>query len=124
MDKKPSQRPFREPSLEQIEKRILRCVRFNDTLLQEVKKVNGELQEGLGMGYAKYIGLTSPFEKAIHVLKEVRTELGSYLEKVRADLRARYKERYAPTGRNQRDRGSANPRLSEKEGKDKGIGLS
>lgn len=124
MGKKPSQRPLKQPSLEEIEKRILRCVVFSDTMLQEVKKINGELQEGLGMGYAKYIGLTSPFEAAIHTLKKVRAELGSYLERVRRELEFKYKEKYAPRGRNQRDRVSANPRLPEREGKGSGIGLS
>ncbi len=80
-----------EPTLEQIERKFLASVKFIDVVLKEIKNQNKELQDGLGMSYAKYIGLISPFDEAIQCLRKVRSELDSYLQKVRAELASKYK---------------------------------
>jgi len=75
-----------QPTLEYIENRILRSAKFVDLLIQEIRKENKELQEALGISYAKYIGLGSPFERALHVLKDVKKDFNNYLEIVRNQL--------------------------------------
>jgi len=96
---------MQQPNLEMTENRILKSVKFIDVILQEIRTENKELQDILGMRYAKYIGLTSPFEEAIHVLKKVKNEFDSYLKAVREDLATDYKERYgAGSKRSQKKR--------------------
>lgn len=84
-----------EPALEQVERKILASVKFIDVVLKEIRNQNKELQDDLGMSYAKHIGLVSPFEEAIHSLRKVRGELDSYLQTVRKDLASKYKRQYS-----------------------------
>lgn len=81
-----------DPTLEQIERNILASVKFVDVLLKEVRNKDKELRDGLGMSYAKYIGLTSPFEEAVRCLRKVRGELDSYLKTARSGLSSKYKQ--------------------------------
>lgn len=90
-----------EANLEYIESKILKSVKFVDVIIKETRRENKELQESLGMSYAKYIGLTSPFEEAIRSLRDVRVELNSYLVAVRGKLESKYKRKYATKGRKQ-----------------------
>lgn len=88
-----------DPALEQIERKILASVKFIDVLLKEVRNKDKELRDGLDMSYAKYIGLTSPFEEAVKCLRKVRGELDSYLQMVRSELSAQYKKKYGKRSR-------------------------
>lgn len=81
-----------DPTLEQIEREILASVKFIDVILKEIKNKDKELRDGLGMSYAKYIGLTSPFEEAVRCLRKVRGELDSYLKTIRSELSSKYKQ--------------------------------
>ena len=83
-----------DPTLEQIERKILASVKFIDVLLKEVRNKDKELRDGLGMSYAKYIGLTSPFEEAVRCLRKVRGELDSYLKTARSGLSSKYKQQH------------------------------
>lgn len=85
-----------EPALEQIEREILASVKFIDVILKEIRNKDKELKDGLGMSYAKYIGLTSPFEEAVCCLRKVRGELDSYLQATRSKLVSKYKQHYRP----------------------------
>lgn len=94
-----------ESSLEYIESQILKSMKFVDVIIKEMRRENKELQESLGMSYAKYIGLTSPFEEAMRSLKDVRVELNSYLESVRGKLESKYRKQFAIKGKNRGSRG-------------------
>jgi len=83
-----------DPTLEEIEKEILRAVRFINVLLQEIRSENNNLQENLGMSYAKYIGIFSPFEETIKSMRKVKREFDSYLETARRELMVKYKKKY------------------------------
>jgi len=106
-----------EPSLEQVERRILASVKFIDVVLKEIRNQNKELQDDLGMSYAKIIGLVSPFEEAIHSLRKVRGELDSYLKTVRKNLAFGYEKRYRPREKKQSSQsGLSKPRPSRETG--------
>ena len=83
-----------DPALEQIERESLASVKFIDVILKEIKNKDKELRDGLGMSYAKYIGLTSPFEEAVRCLRKVRGELDSYLKTIRSELASKYKQQH------------------------------
>lgn len=83
-----------DPSLEQIEREILASVKFIDVILKEIRNKDKELKNNLGMSYAKYIGLTSPFEESVRCMRKVRGELDSFLQTVRSELSLKYKEHY------------------------------
>lgn len=82
------------PTLEQIEREILASVKFIDIILKEIRDEDKELRENLGMYYAKYIGISSPFEEAVRCLRKVRGELDSYLQTMRTKLTLKYKQHY------------------------------
>jgi len=82
------------PSLENVERKILASVKFINFLLQEVRREDKTLKSGLGGSYAKYVGLSSPFEEAINCLRKVKGELDSYLGTVRSHLTTKYKKRF------------------------------
>lgn len=90
----PKHEPKYEPTLEQKEREILASVKFIDVVLKEIRNKDKELKDGLGMSYAKYIGITSPFEEAVRCLRKVRGELDSYLQRVRRELVSKYKQQF------------------------------
>lgn len=82
------------PSLEIIENSILRAVKVIETILQEVRQEDKVLKEVLGMSYAKYVGLSSPFEEAVNALRKVKEEFDRYLSTVRDDVHKSYRSKY------------------------------
>jgi len=83
----------KEMSIEQAEHLILDQVKFIDFVLKEIRKRNKELQDGLGMSYAKLVGLGTPFEEAVHSFRQVKGELDGYLKILREKLLGEYRQR-------------------------------
>ena len=83
----------KDMSIEQAERLILDQVKFIDFVLKEIRKRNKELQDGLGMSYAKLVGLGTPFEEAVHSFRQVKGELDGYLKILREKLLGEYKQR-------------------------------
>jgi len=88
--------------IEQAERLILDQVKFIDFVLKEIRKRNKDLEDGLGMSYAKLVGLVAPFEEAIHSFRQVKKELDGYLKTLREKMVTQYKSRLnKPTRRPQ-----------------------
>jgi len=83
----------KDMSIEQTERLILDQVKFIDFVLKEIRKRNKELQDGLGMSYAKLVGLGTPFEEAVHSFRQVKGELDGYLKILREKMVGQYKQR-------------------------------
>ena len=79
-------------SIEQAEGIVLDQVKFVDFVLKEMRKRNEDLQEGLGMSYAKLIGLATPFEEGVRSFRKVKGELDGYLKVLREKMVKHYKE--------------------------------
>lgn len=80
-------------SEEMVESLIVEEVKFLNLTLKECRRRNEFLQQRLGSSYAKYIGLGTPYEEAIHSLRKVKGEMDGYLETVRSVLLGRLKRR-------------------------------
>jgi len=74
---------------ERQEQIVLEQVKFIDLMLEEIRNRNKTLQEELGMSYAKYIGIGTPYEECIHILRKVKSEFDIYLKTARSELTAR-----------------------------------
>ncbi len=76
--------------VEQAEELILSQVKFVNYVLKELKKrnkiLNEEMEASKDMSYAKFIGLKTPYEAAICVIRKVKAEFDSYLERVREQM--------------------------------------
>ena len=72
-------------TIEQAERAALDQVKFVNSILEELRRRNENLQQELGMTYAKMIGLGAPYEKAIFIMRQVKTELDDYLALLRAE---------------------------------------
>lgn len=59
-------------------------------MLQEIRKRNTLLQDELKMSYAKYVGLSTPYEEAIFALRKVKKEFDAFLEVVRQEFIKEY----------------------------------
>lgn len=80
-----------EPRLEFVEAEILENVKFIAHVLEEIRRRNKELEEGLGSSYGKFIGIATPYEEMINSCRTVWGEFNGYLEIVRDLLRDKYK---------------------------------
>ena len=80
-------------SLEHVEKVILDNVKFINLMLQEIRKRNTSLREDLGMSYAKLVGLGTPYEEAIHAMRQVKAEFDGYLKVVRGQILKKYESK-------------------------------
>ena len=78
--------------LEEIENFILQQIKFLDLMLEEVRERSKISQKVFEMSYAKLIGITTPFEEIIRILRESRKGLETYLKQVREVLEKIYKE--------------------------------
>jgi len=74
---------------ERQEQIVLEQVKFIDLMLEEIRNRNRTLQEELGMSYAKYIGISTPYEECIHTLRKVKSEFDIYLKTARSELMTR-----------------------------------
>ena len=70
-------------SLDQAEHVLLEQVKFVGSLLEEIRRSNKMMEEKLGRSYAKLVGLGTPYEEAIHALRQVKLELDTYLKTIR-----------------------------------------
>jgi len=70
-------------SLDQAEHVLLEQVKFVGSLLEEIRRSNKLMEEKLGRSYAKLVGLATPYEEAIHALRQVKLELDTYLKTIR-----------------------------------------
>lgn len=82
----------KDVSIEHAEGIILDQVKFVDFVLKEIRKRNEELQEKLGMSYAKLVGLAAPFEEGVRSFRKVKGELDGYLKILREKMVVQYKE--------------------------------
>jgi hypothetical protein len=82
-------------ALEYQEQVILEQVKFIDVVLEEIRNRNRVLQESLGMSYAKYVGISTPYEECIHALRKVKNEFDGYLKTARSELVAKMNGRGA-----------------------------
>ena len=82
----------KDVSIEHAEGLILDQVKFVDFVLKEIRKRNEELQEGLGMTYAKLVGLATPFEEGVRAFRKVKGELDDYLKILREQMLTQYKD--------------------------------
>jgi len=80
-----------QPPLEQIENRMLKSVKLINFILMEIKKENKDLRKFLSTSYAKYFGLGTPYEEAIKTLRQVKSEIDSYLDTIRGELGTKYR---------------------------------
>lgn len=80
-------------TLDQAEHVLLEQVKFVGSLLEEIRRSNKLMEEKLGRSYAKLIGLGTPYEEAIHALREVKLELDIYLKTIREIMVAEIKQK-------------------------------
>jgi hypothetical protein len=73
-------------SIERQEQIILEQVKFIDLMLEEIRIRNTSLQVDLGMSYAKYVGISTPYEECIHTLRKVKKEFDIYLKTARNEV--------------------------------------
>jgi len=81
-------------NLDQVEYILLGEVKFVGLLLEEIRRSNKIMQEKIGIGYAKLIGLGTPYEEAIHVLRQVKLELDTYLKIIRDKMLSDMKQKF------------------------------
>jgi len=70
-------------SLPEAEFVILEHVKFVGSILEALRSRNKKLSEELGMNYAKIVGLATPYEEAIRVVRNVKGELDIALRTIR-----------------------------------------
>ena len=70
-------------TIEIAEKLVLENVKFIGSILEEIRRSNKIMAEEIGMSYAKFVGLGTPYEEAIFALRKVKTELDIYLKILR-----------------------------------------
>jgi hypothetical protein len=70
-------------TFDQAEHVLLEQVKFVGSLLEEIRRSNKFMEEKLGRSYAKLVGLGTPYEEAIHALRQVKLELDTYLKTIR-----------------------------------------
>lgn len=100
----------RQLSLQRAEQMALEQVKFCNIMLQEIRRRNEILQKELGMTYAKYVGLTTPYEEAIFHLRKVKKEFDEFLGIVRED----FKKEFGPIPTPKRDKRIRSIRRSDK----------
>lgn len=86
-------------TIEQAERAALDQVKFVNSILEELRKRNEALQQQLGTTYAKLVGLGTPYEKAIFIMRQVKTELDGYLAVVRAEAATILKKQLSQGGK-------------------------
>jgi hypothetical protein len=72
--------------IEEAEIVLLDHVNFTSKVLEALRKHNKMLKETLEMSYAKFIGLGTPYEKTIHILRETKHQLDTYLKILREEM--------------------------------------
>lgn len=80
-------------SFDQAEHVLLEQVKFVGSLLEEIRRSNKLMEEKLGRSYAKLVGLGTPYEEAIHSLRQVKLELDTYLKTIREIMLAEMKKK-------------------------------
>lgn len=88
-------------SLSRAEQLALEQVKFCNLMLQEVRKRNIILKEEFQMAYAKYIGLSTPYEEAIFSLRKVKREFDAFLRVIREEAVKEY-DKHFPQSRKER----------------------
>lgn len=81
-------------NFDQVEYVLLKEVKFVGVLLEEIRRSNKIMQEKMGNNYAKLIGLGTPYEEAIHSLREVKLELDTYLKIIRDKMLSEMKSKF------------------------------
>lgn len=79
-------------SIRQAEKYILAQVKFLNYVLKELRERNKILKNELGPTYGKLLGLSTPYEEAIHSLRQVKAEIDQYLQILRMEITRQYEE--------------------------------
>ena len=79
-------------TFDQAEHVLLEQVKFVGSLLEEIRRSNKLMEEKLGRSYAKLVGLGTPYEEAIHSLRQVKLELDTYLKTIRDVMLAELKK--------------------------------
>jgi hypothetical protein len=72
-----------EKVIDDIETIVINQIQFCNITLAEMRMRNKDLQEKLGMSFAKFIGVSTIFEEAICSLRKTTTELGKFLMIIR-----------------------------------------
>lgn len=85
-------------TIEQAERAALDQVKFVNSILEELRRRNESLQQELGMTYAKMVGLGAPYEKAIFIMRQVKTELDEYLSMLRTEAAKVLKQQLSQGG--------------------------
>lgn len=81
-------------NIDQVEYILLKEVKFVGALLEEIRRSNKIMHEKIGISYAKLIGLGTPYEEAIHVLRKVKLELDTYLKIIRDKMLSDMKRKF------------------------------
>ena len=81
--------------IEVIEKELLRQVKFIDIILGEISERNEKLREHLGNSYAKYVGLSAPYDQAVKELRAIKKNFDSYLKVAREHMASEYRKRFS-----------------------------
>lgn len=100
----------RQLNLQRAEQIALEQVKFVNVVLQEIRRRNELLKEELGMSYAKYVGLSTPYEEAIFHLRKVKKEFDEFLAVVRED----FKQEFGFAPRERKDRRIRSIRRTDK----------
>jgi len=72
--------------IEEVEAMLLEHVKYTGKVLELLRKYNKFMQEELEMSYAKWIGICTPYEKVIHILRDTKHQLDTYLKIAREEM--------------------------------------